>query len=129
MKIFNSRAPCGARQTESGEALEWILFNPRAPCGARRDEDVIRSLEDFSIHGLRVEPDAERQRARAAAEHFQSTGSVWSPTRRAILGSPPEKFSIHGLRVEPDSQTERHSNKSWTFQSTGSVWSPTLRPV
>ena len=32
---FNPRAPCGARQRQSGIYSHWGCFNPRAPCGAR----------------------------------------------------------------------------------------------
>ena len=35
-------------------------------------------------------------------EKFQSTGSVWSPTRHADYASTDRTISIHGLRVEPD---------------------------
>ena len=33
---------------------------------------------------------------------FQSTGSVWSPTKDDYIISLNVHFSIHGLRVEPD---------------------------
>ena len=58
--FFNPRAPCGARRlAQSRHRRRRGLFNPRAPCGARPP------------------PKAKP----AVIGVFQSTGSVWSPTR------------------------------------------------
>ena len=42
-------------------------------------------------------------------EVFQSTGSVWSPTRVPHLHRRGRAFSIHGLRVEPDDFQSIHT--------------------
>ena len=78
---------------------------------------------------------------------FQSTGSVWSPTKAGSHSITQKIISIHGLRVEPDDRLDCFTNREGisihglrvepdrgkvrqakslkTFQSTGSVWSPT----
>ena len=60
----------------------------------------------ISIHGLRVEPDCLAISVTHGKKLFQSTGSVWSPTRRAGSAYVVERISIHGLRVEPDQKLD-----------------------
>ena len=101
---FNPRAPCGARLSgDFSDAWEKIIsihglrvepdpagrkrlcrrenFNPRAPCGARPEA---RSRPDFQKDFNPRAPCGARRGPGAAlidCEIFQSTGSVWSPTR------------------------------------------------
>ena len=70
-----------------------IYFNPRAPCGAR--------LIFSSTTGIRFA--------------FQSTGSVWSPTRPQHSHAHYLKISIHGLRVEPDIQMIKNLGANFNF--------------
>ena len=122
---FNPRAPCGARL--GYRVVMWILknFNPRAPCGARRREG---SAENHAAHFNPRAPCGARPGhppKLKLSSVFQSTGSVWSPTRGSGRLIPAvENFNPRapcGARHSPDTLTGAEA----IFQSTGSVWSPT----
>ncbi len=100
---FNPRAPCGARHGPDKRQTMEEHFNPRAPCGARR-----------FFSSMCVTP-----------FKFQSTGSVWSPTR---AGADIRCRLRHFNPRAPCGARHVISGRSsllTTFQSTGSVWSPT----
>ena len=79
-RLFNPRAPCGARLDDLWYQYKRITFQSTGSVWSPTLDHVeIFRLIDFSIHGLRVEPDSKI----ILAKHFNI-------------------FSIHGLRVEPD---------------------------
>ena len=58
---------------------------------------------------------------------FQSTGSVWSPTPKAVVELAKEVVFNPRAPCGARLNYAIHSTSAIIFQSTGSVWSPTVR--
>ncbi len=124
-KHFNSRAPCGARQSEYTEVIGTITISTHA---LRVERDIERGVFcrylNISTHALRVERDRGlrikkegkidfNSRAPCGARlltlkrkplrrPFQLTRSVWSATNATNFTANWTNISTHALRVERD---------------------------
>ena len=125
-------------------------FNPLPPHGGRRAFLIVRrrqqlfqstpsawretrkcsvrfSIENISIHSLRMEGDHRFPVCMMLFTAFQSTPSAWRETHR-LLKSMVNRFaiSIHSLRMEGDKLFQRYVSRSFGFQSTPSAWRETF---
>ena len=129
---FNPLPPHGGRQFHRLCKFTHCYFNPLPPHGGRPRECSVRfSVENISIHSLRMEGDPVCMMLFTAKKHFnplpphggrprikslycsqssfQSTPSAWRETSRTVPLTPTFFISIHSLRMEGDSKTAQES--------------------
>ena len=125
---FNSRTPCGVRQSFDSPRTTAQSFNSRTPCGVRqRASNSTTAQTSVSIHAPRVGCDLRLSSSRQAVEvsiHAPRVGCDLSPLMHRLDYYRFNSRTPCGVR--PNKRRTSTNNRG--FQFTHPVWGATAMP-